>query len=285
MGSGFWDACRFLNFPYLGMKLGHWPKFQEFPIYFISTSGCRNWVYFPFTDSASEIRDDFQIAIFGHGTWPLTKIPEVHKHFLSTPRGGGGGTLSFISLYKQQFPTYWPTIKMAIYRHETWPLPNLVPVAHIPSFCPTGGAIEHIFSLRSAVSEIRPYFQNSHIWAWNLAIGQNARSCTYIVHTLYPRGSKLSLFSPSSGFRDTGRFSKYFAIFGHETWPWIKVPEVAHIFSTPVESKSSLFLVYGQRRARYRPIFKIAIFGHETCQVAKVLEVAHIHSFYLKASK
>ncbi len=66
------------------------------------------------------------------------------------------------------------------------------------------------------------------------------------------------------------------AIFGHETCPLAKFPEVAHIPSFyPRWSKLSLFSLYGQRFPKYDPIFKIAMpFGHETWQVAKVPEVA-----------
>ena len=76
-------------------------------------------------------------------------------------------------------------------------------------------------------------------------------------------------------------FSRYWpffqlAIFGHETWPLAKVPEVAHTLSFyPKGSKLSLFLLYGQRFLRYGPIFKIAIFGHETWSLATVPYVAH----------
>ena len=67
------------------------------------------------------------------------------------------------------------------------------------------------------------------------------------------------------------------AIFGYETWPLAKVPEVAHILSFyPRGAKLSLFLLYGQRFPRYAPIFKIAIFGHETWPLAKFPQVTHI---------
>ncbi len=48
------------------------------------------------------------------------------------------------------------------------------------------------------------------------------------------------------------------AIFGHETWPLAKVPEVAPILSFyPKGSKLSLFLLYRQRFPRYVAIFNI----------------------------
>ncbi len=58
------------NLPYLGMKLCHWQKFQKLHIYFVSTPGGQwslfliQWRRFPIYASI------FEIAIFGHGTWP-----------------------------------------------------------------------------------------------------------------------------------------------------------------------------------------------------------------------
>ena len=71
------------------------------------------------------------------------------------------------------------------------------------------------------------------------------------------------------------------AIFGHETWPLAKVPEVAHISSSfyPKGVKLSLFSLYGQRFVRYGEIFKTVTFGHEIWSSAKVPEVAHILPF------
>ncbi len=47
---------------YLGMKLGHWPKFQKLPIYSRSTPGVRNLIELIFAPRAavSEIQADFQ---------------------------------------------------------------------------------------------------------------------------------------------------------------------------------------------------------------------------------
>ncbi len=79
-------------------------------------------------------------------------------------------------------------------------------------FLPTGVEIELIFALRAAISEIQADFQNCHIWAWNLAIGQSAGSCTYTLSL--PRGcvgggqNWAYLSSTESGFRDMGQLSK-----------------------------------------------------------------------------
>ncbi len=70
------------------------------------------------------------------------------------------------------------------------------------------------------------------------------------------------------------------AIFGYETCPLAKVPEVAHIYLFSPRVSKLNFSLYGHRFPRYRLIFKIAIFVHDTWPFAKVPEVAHIDSFY-----
>ena len=45
-GHGFWDTGEFSKLPYLGMKLGLWPKFQKLHIYSHSTPRGRNRAYF-----------------------------------------------------------------------------------------------------------------------------------------------------------------------------------------------------------------------------------------------
>ncbi len=81
--------------------------------------------------------------------------------------------------------------KLPYFGHETGPSAKVPEVAHIASFYRNGGEIELIFALRAAVSEIRADFQNCHIWAWNFAIGQSSRSCTYNV--FLPQGVEIEL--------------------------------------------------------------------------------------------
>ncbi len=110
--------------------------------------------------------------------------------------------------------------------------------------------------------------------------------------SFYPKGAKLSLFSLH--WQWFPRYVSIFkiVIFGHETWPLAKVPEVAHKSSLlckilsylilsfyPRGSKSSLFSLYGHRFPRYTPISKIALFRNETWPLAKVTEIVHIISF------
>ena len=88
--------------------------------------------------------------------------------------------------------TIWADLKTAIFEHETWPVAKVPEAAHIPVlFLPQGVEIELIFALWAAFHEIQADFQTCHIWAWNLAIGQSSRSCTY---TLFlPQGIKIEL--------------------------------------------------------------------------------------------
>ena len=140
-------------------------------------------------------------------------------------------------------------------------------------FLPYGVEIELIFALWAAVSERRADFQNCHIWAWNLAIGQRSSSWTYKNYSLFIPGGQNWVFC--SGLRYGSIFK--IVIFGHKTVSLTKDPEVAHIHSCyPRGSKSSLFSLYGQRFPKYGPIFKIAIFGHETWALAKVSEVVYV---------
>ncbi len=134
------------------------------------------------------------------GHWPKFD-PEV-AHILSFyPRGS-----SLFSIYGQRFQRYGPIFKIAIFGHETWQVAKVPEVAHIPGtlFLRQGVEIKLIFALRAAVSEIRTIFQNCHIWAWNLAIGQIPEVAH--IPSFYPRGRNWAYFcSTGSGFRDMTR--------------------------------------------------------------------------------
>ena len=68
MGSCFRDTGHFSNLPYLGIKLGKWPKFQKLHIYPLSTPQGRNWAYYG--QQFPTYRPIFKIVIVGHETWP-----------------------------------------------------------------------------------------------------------------------------------------------------------------------------------------------------------------------
>ena len=77
----------------------------------------------------------FQLAVFGHGTLPLTKDPEV-PHILSFYHRGV--KLSLFSLYGQHFPRYGPIFQITIFGHETSPLAKVPEVADTLPLYPRG---------------------------------------------------------------------------------------------------------------------------------------------------
>ncbi len=93
-----------------------------------------------------------------------------------------------------------------------------------------------------------------------------------------------NFLSTASGLRDTGQFSKL-PYLGMKLKHWEKFQMLHTDCLSTRGSEWSLFSLYGQRFARYRPIFKIAIFGHETCSLGKVPDVAHTLSSHPKGSK
>ncbi len=217
----------------------------------------QNWAYFHSTSRG--FRDTGQISELPYlgmklGHWQ--QIQKLYIYFLSTPGVKIG--LSF-TLWAAIFEMRADFQNCYIFGHETWSLVKVPELAHIASFLPQGVKIELTFALWTAVSEIWADFQNCHIGAWNLAIGQSSRCCTYT--PFLPQGSNLSLFS-LYGYR----FPRYrpiikIAMFGYETWQLAKVAEVAYITTFyPWGSKLRLFLLYGQQFLRYGPIIKIAIF-------------------------
>ncbi len=121
----------------------------------------------------------FKIAIFGHETWPLAKLSYRCCTYTFYPKGS---KVSLFSLYGQRFPRYGPFyFKIAIFGYGPWPLSY----THTPfrPQTPEGVEIELILALWTAVSEIRVNFQNCHIWAGNLSIGQSPKSYIYSLST------------------------------------------------------------------------------------------------------
>ncbi len=108
---------------------------------------------------------------------------------------------------------------------------------------------------------------------------KSSRHCKW---TLYPRGSKFSLFMLYRQlFSRYGPFFKI-AIFGHETWNW-KQREIAYM---PLDLLSTLGdeieLIFALRPAVFEigPILKIATFGHKIWSLKKGSNVAYEPSFY-----
>ncbi len=127
------------------MKLGKWPKFQKLHIYSFYPSGSKLSLFLLYRQRFPRYRPIFKIAIFGHETWQVAKVPEVAHMFCFYPRGS---KLSLFLLYGQRFPRYRPIFKIAIFGHETW---QVAKVPHIPSFYPRGVEVELIRAQLSSI--------------------------------------------------------------------------------------------------------------------------------------
>ena len=125
-----------------------------------------------------------------------------------------GLKLSLFMLYRQRFQRYRLIFKIALFRHETSSLTKDPDVAHIPSFYPKGVIIELIFALLAEVYKIWADFQNCHIWAWNLAIGQTSRSCTCTI--FLPKGAKIDL-------------TPVFLIYGQRFEIWVDLKKLPYL--------------------------------------------------------
>ncbi len=79
-----------LKLIYFGMKLGHW-----------ESRSCTYTLFLP-----KGIKRD---SLYGSCTYTFY-LPSK------------GSKLSLFSLYRQQFPRYWPIFNIALFGHETWPL-------------------------------------------------------------------------------------------------------------------------------------------------------------------
>ncbi len=84
----FRDMSWFSKLPHLGMKLGHWPKCQKLPLYSLSTpKGSKLSFFSLYGQSFLRYRIIFKLAILGHKTWQVAKIPEVAHMLPFYPRG------------------------------------------------------------------------------------------------------------------------------------------------------------------------------------------------------
>ncbi len=121
---------RFSKLIFLGMKLDHWPKCQKLHIYPLSSpgKGSNLSLFLLYGQPFARYGPIFKIAIFGHETWPLAKVPQVSHMASFYPKGA---KLSLFSLYGQRFLRYRPIFKIAIFGHDTWSLAKVPEVARI----------------------------------------------------------------------------------------------------------------------------------------------------------
>ena len=123
---------------------------------------------------------------------------------LSTP---GGQNLAYFHSTGGGFrDTFRDSFKIAIFGYETWQLAKVPEVAHILSFYHKGSQLSLFLLYGQRFSRYGDDFQNCHIWAWNLAIGQSDRSCTYTPYAS-PWVPNFTPFCCTAGhFQDIGSF-------------------------------------------------------------------------------
>ncbi len=116
---------------YLGMKLGHWPKFQKLQIYPLSTTRGRNWAYIRSTGSGFQDTGLFsKLPYLGMklGHWP--KFQNLHiPSFYPI-----GLKLSLFSFYGQRFPRYGTIFKIGILGMKLGHCPKFQNLHYILSF-------------------------------------------------------------------------------------------------------------------------------------------------------
>ena len=157
-----------------------------------------------------------------------------------------------------------------------------LPKFHILSFYPRGR--NWFFTLRAAVSEIRANFQNCHIRAWNLAIGQGSRSCTY---TLFlPQEGEIELiFTLRTALSEIGAYFQNCHI-----WAWN--------LAVSQSSRSCTYTLFLPQGVKIELILALCITVSEiyadfyNCHIwawnlalVNVIKVAHVPSFYPRGSK
>ena len=125
---------RFSKLPYLGMKVGHWPKLEK--LHMFLPQGVEIELVVALRQRFPRYGPIFfKISIFGHETCPFAEVLGV-AHTLSFHRSGSKWSL--FSLYRQWFPRYGTIFKIAMFGHETWPLTKVPEVTHVFSFYPVG---------------------------------------------------------------------------------------------------------------------------------------------------
>ncbi len=182
------DPMCWSTLPYLGMKLGKWPKFQKLHINSFYPRGSKLRLFLLYGQRFPRYRQVFKFVIFGHETWQVAKVSEVAHIPYFYHRGL---KLTLFLLYGQHFPRYGPIFKIHIFGKKLGKWSKFQNLHTYLLFTPDGVEIEVLFALRAAVSEKWANFLNCHIWAWNLACGQNSRSCTS--NLFLPQGFEIKL--------------------------------------------------------------------------------------------
>ncbi len=158
-------------------QLGHGPKFQKLHIYSLSTPGGQHWVYFCSTGSGFRDMGRFSKLPYLARNLSIGQSSRSYTQALSTP--GGWNVAYFLSM-GSGFQDTGRLSKLLYLGLKTWPLVKVPEVTYIVlSFYPMGSKLSLFWPYEHRFPKYGQYFHNCHIWAWNLAIGQSFRSCTY----------------------------------------------------------------------------------------------------------
>ena len=179
MDKRFQDTGPCSKLLYLGMKRGHWQKFQKFHTYTqysLSTPQGRNWPYFCSTDSGFPYTGPIlKIAILfasGHVSWDMgqfSKLPylgmkpgkwsnfqKLHIYCLSTP---GGRNWAYFRSMGSSFRDTDRFSKFPYLGMKLWPLAKVPEVVNILSFYLRVVAIEQFLLYRQQYPRYRPFFK------------------------------------------------------------------------------------------------------------------------------
>ncbi len=203
--SAFQDMGPLSKLPYLGMKLGHWPKFQRLHIYSLYLRGSKLSLFLLYGQWFPRYGHTFKICIFGHETWQVARVTEVAQYPLSTPWGQNW------AYFRSMGSGFWDMGRFSKLPYSGMKL------GHCPKFQKF-----HIYSLSTQGGRNWAYFHSTGSAFWDTGqlsklpyLGMKLGSSKpkfqklYIYSLSTPWGQNWAYFrSMGSGFRDTGRFSK-----------------------------------------------------------------------------
>ncbi len=146
-GSSFRDTGHFSNLLYLGMKLGHWPKFQKLAhMMFFYPRGYKLGLFLLYGQWFPRYWRFSKLPYLDMKLGHWSKFQNLHIYSFYTL----WVKLSLISLYGQRFPRHRLIFKIAIFGHEMWPLAKVPEVSTNDVLLPQRIEIELIFTLRAA---------------------------------------------------------------------------------------------------------------------------------------
>ncbi len=104
-----------------------WQKFEKLHILLFSTPKCQSWAYIRSSSSGFWHRGWYsKLSYLGMKLVHCLKVQKLHIYSFYSR----GLKLSFFPLYGERFLRYGVIFKIAIFRHETWPMTKFPEVTH-----------------------------------------------------------------------------------------------------------------------------------------------------------